>query len=317
MISVFSKAIIFCFCCFVFQAMADNNPIIFPKDHNEHDLATTEVWMFTGEIETEEGNKYAYMFRLKRKKTENENEQKLSVFANIVDLSSNNQVLVYKHTKRVKVKASVSTTPEAQFLQWKVGKAFMKYNVIGDSWMFGILDDANGFNFRVKGIRTYVLNGKEGYLLQQKNSFAASYSAQNMSINGHLTLEGKSNFVAGKNSWFEHHWGTGLSGQNTSKYALITCRFNDNTGLMLYEWFGAKDFWPGRLKTGTYQNALDKKVLVSNFSLVKSAKTNQWLISIPGLKLNISALSDSIPEYDVIQVKNNKEGYCFVSQKGF
>lgn len=283
--------------------------IEFPKDHGNHAQQSKDAWMFTGEVETEEGKKYAYMYLLKR------HGNIWVVFTNIVDLEKQKEVLRYKEKK---MKSVVSSSHE--LMQWKVGKAFMKYNAISDSWLFGLLDEKNGFNFRLKGVRTYVLNGNDGYLMHEKKTqhFEASYSAQSMNINGHLTLDGKSNFVTGKNSWFEHRWGMLSSRHQTSKYALITCRFNDNTGLMLYEWFGSKDFWPGRLKTGTYQNALDKKVLVSNFWLTKSPKTNQWYISIPALKINISAKGDSIPEYDVIQVKkSNKEGYCFVSEKGF
>lgn len=284
-------------------------PITFPKNHASHPEQPLEVWSFTGEAETEDGNKYAYMYQLKR------THEMLRVFANIVNLNTQKEVLRYKHKRKI----SATSLSESEPIQWKVGKAFMKYNAISDSWLFGILNDENGFNFRLKGVRNYVLNGKEGYLVQGKDTknFEASYSAQSMNINGHLTLDGKSIFVTGKNSWFEHRWGMVLSRHNATKYALITCRFNDNTGLMLYEWFGSEDFWPVRLKTGTYQNALDKKILVSNFSLIKSTKTQHWLISIPALKINISAATDTIPEYDVIQVKNNKEGYCFVSEKGF
>ncbi len=293
--------------CFCSLALAQE-PITFPKDHGIHSEQTRESWSFTGEVESEEGNKYAYMFQLKRK------NEKLMIFTNIVDLATKKELLRYSHTEQLHI-----TPKHKKIMQWKVGKAFMKYDSRSDSWIFGLLDENNGFNFRVKGVRNYVLNGKDGYIAQKTDSknFEASYSAQSMYINGHLTLEGKSIFVTGKNSWFEHHWGTILSRHHASKYALITCRFNDNTGLMLYEWFGSKDFWPIRLKTGTYQNALDKKVLVSNFSLIKSTKTHQWFISIPALKLNISASDDAIPEYDVIQVKKNKEGYCFVTEKGF
>lgn len=319
------------FCCFFFNsaiasAIVSENiqpeMIMFPKDHGKHTLATEEVWMFSGEVASEDGKRYAYMYQLKRK------DKKLSVFTNIVDLSmkKTKEVLLYKKDQLMKdntsTKKSASSKKSAQSIEWKVGKAFMKYNIIGDSWFFGVLDEKNGFNFRVKGVRTYVLNGKDGYLMQKKEkdkkqAFKASYSAQSMNINGHLTFDGESSFVTGKNSWFEHHWGTGLSGHQATKYALITCRFNDNTGLMLYEWFGKKDLWPVQLKTGTYQNALDEKMLLSNFSLAKSTKTRQWLISIPALKINIAALGDTIPEYDVIQVKNNKNGYCFVNQRGF
>jgi predicted secreted hydrolase len=282
--------------------------IVFPKDHGNHPIQALEVWSFTGQVETADGKKYAYMYLLKRK------HEMLHVFANIVDLTTQKEVLLYKDKGPLQ---AISSSDE--LMQWKVGKAFMKYNVISDSWLFGLLDDKNGFNFRLKGVRNYVLNGKEGYVAQEKGTknFEASYSAQSMNINGHLTLDGKSSFVTGKNSWFEHRWGMTLSRHNATKYALVTCRFDDNTGLRLYEWFGSKDLWPSRLKTGTYQNALDKSVPVSSFSLAKSTKKNQWFISIPSLKINISATSDSIPEYDVIQVKNNKTGYCFVTEKGF
>lgn len=316
----FFMSFIFLLTVFFSPLLRAEEPIVFPKNHGSHLAQTMEVWMFTGEAETEEGNKYAYMFQLRR------DNDTMSVFANIVDLATQKQVLQYKHKNQkpfLKKESKDSDEP----MSWKVGKAFVKYDPISDSWIFGVLDDKNSFNFRVKGVRNYVLNGKEGYLVQEKGTknFQASYSAQSMNMNGHLTLEGKSSFVTGKNSWFEHRWGTALSRHNATKYALITCRFNDNTGLMLYEWFGSKEFWPERLKTGTYQNAFDEKVLLSNFSLTKlmsrTAKTNQWRISIPALKMNISASGDVIPGYDakynIVHIKNNKEGYCFLSEKGF
>lgn len=302
-------------------------PIIFPEDHGQHVSATVEGWMFSGEITTEEGETYAYMYQLKQK------NKKISIFANVVDLSIKKTekseapptVFEYKYTEQLddegfrKMVNRKQEQEQIKSMEWKVGKAFIKYNVIGDSWFFGVEDDKNGFNFRVKGVRNYVLNGENGYLSHKNDNYEASYSAQSMSINGHLTLGGKSRFVTGKNSWFEHVWSRTFSGQQVAKYVLITCRFNDNTGLMLYENLG--DIKPVKLKTGTYQNALDEKKLLSNFSLVKSIKTQQWRISIPALKIDIKALGDTISEYDIIHLKDdnkdNKEGFCFVNQKGF
>lgn len=291
----------------------NSTSIVFPLDHGEHEKATTETWMFTGEFEIENGEKYAYMYKLKR------NQKEYKVFTNIVNISVSNSkpLLNYKATS-----STQEVFKKKGKYYWKIKNAFMKYDAIADSWFFGVLDDKNGFNFRVKGIRAYVLNGSKGYItkLHKNNTieaFKASYSAQSMSINGYLTIENKSNFVTGKNSWFQHSWGVTLPGHRAAKYALITCRFSDNTGLMLYEWFGKEKRWPVNLKTGTYQDALDKKTLLSHFSLAKSSKTQEWTISIPALNINIAGLSDAIPEYDVIQVDSNKKGYCFVNQKGF
>lgn len=286
-------------------------PIELPADHSNHFNTTTEIWMFSGKVTTEEGQPYIYMFTFKRKNNQ------WHVFVNLIDLITQKEVLLYQYTEK---DASIKVFQEANqnTVMWRVGKAFMNYNVIGDSWFFGVLDEKNGFNFRVKGIRNYVLNGHQGYLQWfNDNAFQASYSAQNMGINGHLTLEGNNTFVTGEHSWFEHRWGSILAGHQTAKYALITCRFADNTGLMLYEWLGNKNKGDTRLKTGTYQDALNHQKTLADFYLSRSVKTQQWTISVPALNMYVTALSDKISEYDVIPVKKPKNGYCFISQKGY
>lgn len=286
-------------------------PIELPSDHGNHFTTTNEMWMFSGKVTTEEGQPYIYMFTFKRKNNQ------WRVFVNLIDLITQKEVLLYQYTEK-DTSIKVFQEHKQNTMMWRVGKAFMNYNVIGDSWFFGVMDEKNGFNFRVKGIRNYVLNGHQGYLQWlNENAFQASYSAQNMEINGHLTLDENNTFVTGENSWFEHRWGSILAGHQTAKYALITCRFGDNTGLMLYEWLGNKNKKSTRLKTGTYQDALNHQKTLSDFYLSRSVKTQQWTISVPALNMHITALSDKIAEYDVISVKAPKSGYCFVSQKGF
>ena len=49
--------------CLMAQELYDQ--IVFPKDHGAHLTQPMEVWSFTGEFETEEGNKYVYIYQLK------------------------------------------------------------------------------------------------------------------------------------------------------------------------------------------------------------------------------------------------------------
>lgn len=313
-LNIYLKKIIgFFLLSMIFTTCLAEKTIIFPADHDNHPTMQHEIWMFSGETETDDNKTYAYVFTLKR------DFKEWYVFINIVDLATHKAVL---HNEFEQLQ-----TDEDKIIKdnrYQIGKAFMQYNAISDSWLFGLSGQKNSFNFRVKGVRHYVLNGTQGYLdANKKNDHAqASYSAQSMNMNGQLTLDSQSRFVSGKNTWFEHRWRE-FSEQNTQKYALITCRFSDNTGLMLYEWFGKKDLWPTRIKTGTYQDALDHKTIVTNFSLAKSAKMNAWFVSVPALNMSLKMPIDAdLSFYEVVRVqdthtKKPKKGYCFVNQKGF
>jgi len=172
--------------CLFFSSAAQAfsiSSIKFPEDHNVHKEA--EVWKFSGKLQTEEGAKYAYVFQLSKK------EDIIKVSTHVTDLISKKEALNY-HIEQGNVSGKKDKT-----IQWEAGKAFMRYNLIGDSWTFGVDDEKNGFNFRVKSVSPYVLNSKK------------SYSAKNMSINGNLTLDGKAIFVTGKDTVFEHCWGCG------------------------------------------------------------------------------------------------------------
>ena len=92
-------------------------------------------WVFSGLVTNENGEPYNYYFQMQRK------DNQFQHVAMLMD-SQTKKLLLFDE--------SDATLSHFVTTNWHVGEAFMQFNPINNSWVFGVKTKANkGFNFKV------------------------------------------------------------------------------------------------------------------------------------------------------------------------
>ncbi len=176
--------------------------------------AAQASWTFSGTVSSENGELYNYFFQMQRQANR---------FHSIATLINNqtNKVLLYEESNNT-IEHLVTTN-------WRVGRAFMQFNPINNSWVFGVTTKANkGFNFKVDMLGQPLTMP----LSQGLRSGIELLVNQTGRLNGHLQagdLSAKDQFVTAPKAWFKQVW---VSKSQASIHPLtgVLCQFNDGSG---------------------------------------------------------------------------------------
>lgn len=170
-------------------------------------------WTFTGLASTENGEYYGYFFIMQQE------NQLLRARVGLLDQRTNSLIFYYENE---------SEMDNLSELKWKVGKAFLKHNLINESWVFGVKNlDNKGFNFKVDMLQksdqvdqTQSLRSGIDFIIRPMNR-----------LNGHIQIgkNSKEQFVMADNGWFVKSW---LSTEQSVPHKVrgIFCRMNDGSG---------------------------------------------------------------------------------------
>jgi hypothetical protein len=257
-------------------------------------------WTFSGIVSNESGDRYGYFFQIQRQGS------KYHAQTALVEGQTNNLILFYEG----------SETIEDASLNWKVGRSFIRYNPINDSWVFGVKAENNkGFNFKVDMLKqtnevseTLIL--KPGIQLQTE---------QTSSLNGHIQTgdDAKEQFVTGNNAWFNKLW---FSKEQDLPHDVNTtfCRLMNDNG-----------FYSANLKeadaTGAaiagWRDAAGKKIKISQFVSIKSTVNNECLLHLNVPKLNLKVTNTLKTKEKPLLVagfsENSPKGFCFITDQSF
>jgi hypothetical protein len=95
------------------------------------------TWVFSGMVVNEHGDHYGYLFEMQRV------QEALQVTAALFDAQTH-QVLL-----REEAHETIASQDESSF-NWHVGNAFLHFNPINETWIFGVkTKEKKGFNFKV------------------------------------------------------------------------------------------------------------------------------------------------------------------------
>lgn len=274
-----------------------------PKTPEPQFLPTTAgeaQWTFSGVVSDEAGEAYGYFFQMVRR-----GEQFLSRSA-----------LFDVETKRVLIQdesEAALSHDAAQSNHFHIGHAFLQYNPINGSWVFGIKKaDKTGFNFKV-----YMLKPAEKLPVAEGLKAGIDVLvSQAHELNGHVYLPDgpKETFVTAKSAWFRQIAVTDtLNGSHAVKG--ILCRFNDDTGfysINLPEIDAIKGAIAGRF------NAEGQSVPVSQFINVEALKSGDWMIHLlsPEQKIVLTNLLKDSPFIAGIAEQGGQRGFCVLSEDG-
>ncbi len=249
-------------------------------------LADTESWYITGMVQSEDKH-----------------------FINtvtVMDMKSNQLVFEDRNEETIDLKGR-------QGIHFRVGSAFLRYNNINHSWVFGV-DKPQGFNLRLEALKPgpYPVNHLNKY------SF---YSIQSMRVNGELAVGGKSQFVVAKNAWLTHEWGQKL--QTHTLLQRLLCRLDDGRGLMV---FRAYDKQNVSYDLATLLEATGQSKPVSQFSLISQASPKLWQVSLIAPKMSFQ-IKTTMPQkinrrnellylYPgvIYEEGDASKGYCLISR---
>jgi hypothetical protein len=258
-------------------------------------------WTFSGMVTNEGGDRYGYFFQLHRQGVA------FQVKTGLIDSQTNQLKFFYD------AKESIDKSAR---LNWHVGRSFMRYNPINDSWVFGVkLANDQGFNFKVDLLKQ-ASNDTETLILRPGVDLQA---VQTSRLNGHIRIDSevKDQFVTASNAWFGKVW---FSKKQTTHHEVSTafCRLSNDNG-----------FYSANLKEADATGAaiagwLDpagNKVNMSQFiSIINQPNNHCHLqVGVPKLKLNVmNTLKQA--EHTAMVVAGfaaENKGFCFVAEETF
>jgi hypothetical protein len=276
-------------------------PVKSEPEKTEYSLsgkALQAFWVFSGIVTNESGETYNYYFQIQRK------DNQLYAIATLIDGQSK-EVLLFEEAN------TIMEHPET--MNWRVGRAFMKFNPINDSWVFGLKTKAKkGFNFKVDMLKqettaptTQDLRKGIGLLVTQTGQ-----------LNGHLQLgeTSKEQFVTAPKAWFKQVW---VSKPQTSSHLLrgVLCQFNNGSG------FYAVNLQEADALHGAVAGWLDLQgtsLPMSQFVSIKKTKEGSWCIRIPSPKVRLSLQDLLAKQHDTHQliagITEGLTGFCTISQ---
>jgi predicted secreted hydrolase len=270
------------------------------NDSSLHPLAERESWYISGLVDNDAGEQYGYYFAVLRE------SEVFYVFANVMNLKTGK--IVFSEEQKADIKIG-----ERLGINLKIKDAFLRFNDINDSWVFG-LDKPLGFNLRLESL------SYDAYSVSHLDR-VSFYSLQSKRVNGQLTIEGKNQFVTAKNAWLTHEWSDKLT--QSLVIQRLMCRLFDGRGLMLMRGYKEKKV---AFDLALLLEANGKSAPISQFSVVSQANPLLWEVSLlsPKMQFNIetappqkmSRRGETSSFYSgVVRSKEQKiEGYCFISK---
>ncbi len=280
-----------------------------PLKPEQLEVKTTEIspsfnalqadWVFSGRVTNESGEHYNYYFQMQR------NHTQFHAVAMLFD-SQNKAVLLFEESDATIARADEIT-------HWQVGRAFLQFNPINDSWVFGVKTKMHkGFNFKVD-----MLGSTENTSSRNLRSGIELLVMQTGPLNGHLqTGSGnKEQFVMAPKSWFKQIW---ASKPQESLHPLtgILCQFNDGSGFYAVN-LQEPDALQGAV--AGWRDGQGMPMSMSQFVSVKKSKEGVWYIGIALPKVHL-ALQDVLTKenerYQLVAglTEKTKPGFCTISK---
>ncbi len=252
-------------------------------------------WIFTGVVTNESGESYGYFFQMQR------HDEQFHTIAALFDGQTKGVILLDESDAIIH-----DPTP----YNWHVGRAFMRFNPINNSWIFGLkTQDNKGFNFKVDMLKQM---GNTS-VVQALRPGVELLVNQTSHLNGHVQAgnDSKEQFVTAKNAWFRQVWLTAHQDQS-HPFTGVLCRFTDGSGF-----YSMNMIAPDALR-GAVAGWCDEQGIsaaMSQFISVKQDAKGPWHIRVTSPSVHL-VLSEFIKKDSVVAgfVEEGKTpGFCMLS----
>ena len=258
--------------------------------------ATDARWVFSGVVANERGEQYGYFFQMERR------GKLFHSDAALFDVQT--KALILQDESEAEL-----SNPSSN--RWHVGHAFLQFNPITDSWVFGFKQSNKaGFNFKVDMLQP------AGALPvgQDLRPGVDVLVSQAHSLNGHIyDPDGvKEAFVTAKHAWFRQ---MAITETQPDKNAVkgVLCRFNDDSGFYSVN-LPTADAIRGAM-TGRF-DAEGLAAPMSQFIHVEALSDDKWTIRVPSPRQNIT-ISSFLKQASIIAgiaEVGDSVGFCVLSE---
>lgn len=287
------------------ERVTEPRAFVFPQDHGPHSEYLTEWWYYTGNLEAEDGRRFAYQLTFFRRGVTPDPPMLNSELAM--------QSLYFAHL-------AISDVERGSHHEWErfergaaglAGAGGSPYRVWLQNWSAEALD-REGRQIRLKAsnehasleldltaLKPIVAHGNQGLSPKSSQVGNASYylSFTRLETSGSLTVGGERFSVRGS-SWFDHEWSTSALGPDAVGWDWFSLQLNDGSELMLFQ-IRNQDGSLDPASSGTFVRA-DGSYLplgagdfgITSMESWTSPTTGTeypsgWAITVPGLELDI------------------------------
>ena len=256
-------------------------------------------WVFSGPVVTESGEQYHYFFQMRRNKEQ--------FFADALLVNAETNALIFYETSEASIK-------KQNGMQWQVGRIFLRFNAINNSWVFGVKKhDSKGFNFKID-----MLGQADGTSAKEQDlrSGLELLIGQTGNLNGHLQAGGEhEEFVTAKKAWFRQMW-VSKPQLSSHPFTAVLCDFNDGAGFYAVNLQGS-DALRGSIAGWRDENG--QALPMSQFVTAQKEKDGVWHIRVPSPSLTFS-LKDSLhfaedtTHLAAGEIVGKTSGFCVITQ---
>lgn len=275
----------------LYAANVDTPKTFLPTD------AAHANWVFSGLVTNESGDNYGYFFQIQRAGTQ------FNTLAALFDAQTKKVIVIDESQATI-------TDPATQ--NWHVGHAFLRFNPINDSWIFGLqTQDKKGFNFKVDMLK----EPENNPVAQNLRPGVELLVSQTSRLNGHIQIgdESKEQFVTAKNAWFRQISLTEPPSKG-HPFTGVLCRFNDGSGF-----YSVNMIEPDALRGAIagWQDGQGISGMMSQFINITQAPEGPWHIRLASPSLHL-ILSDFIKQDPVVAAgfvaDATSPGFCMLSK---
>jgi predicted secreted hydrolase len=171
----------------------------------------------------------------------------------------------------------------------------LRYQPATGTWSFSVSRPGLWVSLEQRPEKPYVLHGNGTGVIEQASAGRSHYySDTRMRASGRLRVGDKIVQVTGT-SWFDHQWGSYVNNPRAFNWDWFSCRFNDNSELMLYQFLNRRTGVPlARYRNGTFVDRSGHAVGITSFTAARRRDALRaaghiwpldWRLRVPVLKL--------------------------------
>ena len=222
------------------------------RDHGPHFEFQTEWWYYTGNLESEAGDRYGYQLTLFRRGMSPGLARRSSWFGSnqiyfahlaLTDASLGEHRAFERFSRGVDGLAGASGDPFQVYLEdWSV----VALDSDGSSIRLQAHEQDIALDLRLQAEQPLVAHGPGGLSSKGVDSTDATYyfSFTALQTEGILTVRGEQLEVQGS-SWFDHEWGSSVLPSGAAGWDWFGLQFDDGRELMLYQVRAGQDLLIG------------------------------------------------------------------------
>ena len=214
----------------------------FPKDLGPHPDYQTEWWYYTGNLESENGDRFGYQLTIFRRavRPEIERVERDSAWAAeqiymghfaISDASAGKHYAFERFSRGAAGLAGAQSDPYQVWLEnWQVSQ------LSEDQYLLTAEQDGIGLDLILDDLKGPILHGEEGYSKKgpEKGNASHYYSQTRLETSGSIQTDSGSYQVSGL-SWKDHEFSTSALSSNQVGWDWFSIQLDDGSELMVFQ----------------------------------------------------------------------------------